>query len=209
MLCGLMMFTRTRSSVASIMSLHTRILGLLKKRKEPEPDHLSQSNQPVQSESIDKTQFLLAFRTITFMLSLIQSGKRVAKIKIEPTPELKKELKPLDALAAIAIRQHGIAAATVAMRNDASGTLQVLASSDSPSSGPTNPQTSSSTSKIQEWLKIIFLLTLNPRNDRSINHDQEPPDQLLKIVDPDTEIPESLRCCKESDLLKTYLMDVW
>jgi hypothetical protein len=193
------------------MSTILGFLTNLKKKTKKEPGHLGhldQSNQP--AESLDKTQFLHAFRTITLMLSLIHS-KRITKRKIQSTPELKKELKPLDALAAIAIRQHGIAAATIAMRNDTLGTLQVLASSDSPStgSGPTIPQTSSPTSKIHEWFKLIFLLALNPRNDRAINHGQEASGQSPKIVDPDTEIPENLKFCEESDLLKTYLTDVW
>jgi hypothetical protein len=203
-----------------------------------EPEDLSQSNQPY-----TKTQLLHAFRTITLMLSLIHSTKRITNTSTESNPDLRKELKPLDALAAIAIRQHGIAA-TIAMRNETSGTLEVLTSSDlsssnlprptsgtlevltssdSPSSHlprPTLPQPSSSASKLAKL--YTFLLTLNPRNDgkpRSTTKGRKEPDLLndkdpqssttAKIVDPDTEIPESLKDCKESDLLKTYLTDVW
>lgn len=213
-------------------TLRDRFLGLLNKKiKKKEPGHLDQSNQPEDPDSgspdLDcKTQWLHAFRTITLMLSLIHSRKRNIDTNIESNSNLRKELRPLDALAAIAIRQHGIAAA-IAMRDDTSGTLEILTSSDSSSShlpGPTIPQPSSSASTMSQFL--TFLLALNPRSDggrhssRSTTKGSKESANLLndenprsstnaKIVHPDTEIPESLKGCKESDLLKTYLTDVW
>jgi hypothetical protein len=192
-------------------SIRKKIRRFLKK-EEKEPGHLDQSNQPQHpNHSLsDKTQLLLAFRTITLMLSLIHSSKRITNAKMEST-DLRRQLKPLDALAAIAIRQHGIAAATVAKRNDKLGTLEVLAFSDSSCRlpGPADPQTSSPTSNTPGPWSQLFLLALNPRRDRLINDDKEPPGQSSKIVDPETEIPESLKYCKEPDLLKTYLKEVW
>jgi hypothetical protein len=131
-----------------------------------QPGYLDQSNQPDHpDDSLRKTRALHAFRSITLMLSLINSRRFPKRIESESTPATRDELKPLDALAAIAIRQHGIAA-TTAVRNDTSGTLEVLACSDSSSSrlpGPTIPQTSSPTSKKAGWKSI--LLTLNPHSD--------------------------------------------
>ena len=139
--------------------------------------------------------------------------------------DLRKELRPLDTLAAIAIRQHGIATA-IAMHNNTSETLKILASSSSDSSsshlpGLTIPQPSSSTSAFSEFL--MFLLTLNLHRDgghhsswsttkgsqKSANNKNSALLTNVKIIYPDTEISKSLEDCKKSDLLETYFTDVW
>jgi hypothetical protein len=49
---------------------------------------------------------LYAFRTIITMISLIRSAKRIPEERIK---HASKELKIVDALAAIIIREHGVA----------------------------------------------------------------------------------------------------
>lgn len=184
---------------------------LLKKPKPSNESNPLEHPVPNNSRSLSDTQLLYAFRSIMLMLSLIHSRKRITNTKFETAPDLRKELKTLDALAAIAIRHHGVATATMAKHNNATATLEVLTIPDSPFThfpGPTISQTSSTT-KVNDWGIMNFLLTLNPRSDCSIN--KEPTNGPLRslIVDPDTKIPERLKLCEESDLLKTYLMNVW
>jgi len=133
------------------------------------------------------------------MLSLIQSQKRITPTKPQ-TYEEKAELKPLDALAAIAIRKHGIAA-MVAKGYDGSENIQVLASTSSFNRRkelltPAQPQ------------HFHILSFRNPRNEDA--SPRQPTSELLPVVvDPGTKIPEALKDCKEDDLLTTYLESVW
>ena len=67
---------------------------------------------------------LYAFRTIITMLSLIRSEKETPK---EQVKHGSKELKIVDALAAVIIREHGVAA-VAAVAPDNSGAIQVFTS---------------------------------------------------------------------------------
>jgi hypothetical protein len=75
-----------------------------------------------------KAEAIRAFRTITTMLSLLQSDSRTV-----PTDDgsnvgsSRKELKILNALATVVIREYGVSA-VVAEPYDQSGNIQVLAS---------------------------------------------------------------------------------
>ena len=85
-----------------------KFLGLLNK-KIKKPGHLDQSNKPEHTDSgspdLDhRTQWLYAFCTIMLMLSLIYSKKGITNTNIESNIDLRKELRPLDVLVAIAIR---------------------------------------------------------------------------------------------------------
>lgn len=75
----------------------------------------------------DKTEALLAFRTISTMLSLIQSQDVSAADGGSKLRNSRKELLILNALAAIAIREHGVAA-VVAAPYTGLGDSQVLIS---------------------------------------------------------------------------------
>jgi hypothetical protein len=70
------------------------IFAKIFEKKTQEPDHQ------------DELEALYAFRTIITMISLIRSAKRIPKKWIKNGS---RELKVVDALAAIVIREHGVA----------------------------------------------------------------------------------------------------
>lgn len=149
--------------------------------------------ESLRDESNHKIKVLHAFRTITLMLSLVQSPKQITKINPKSDTD-RAGLKPLDALAAIAIRMHGTAA-VVAKSDHESEAIEVLASSSSSARHP-----SPSGKVTSNW--INFLTTRNPR--RGETNVKEP-----TVVDPFTKIPKVLQGKDGKPLLKAYLEHVW
>jgi hypothetical protein len=154
------------------------------------------------------------------MLSLVQSRKRhTSTVYFKSDSGLRKELRPLDALAAIAIREHGIAA-VIGRRHDESGTYQLLATESSDSSPdfyisqPAILQHQPATLQqpvIAPLLSMLGLGSLSFTFTRNGRDDAEM--ELLttsKIVDPCTAaVPKELQDIKEDNLLLTYLVHVW
>lgn len=183
---------------------------------------LDQSNQPESKldSDIQRKNALLAFRTITTMLSLIQSRKKPTTDRyIKPThPELSVKLKVLDALAAITIRQYGVAA--VIAKAEAFGTIQVLVSVTflkRHKAVLTVPQSSST--KMADFFKRFkpsvlkgdwgILYTRNPRRDGKTPMDSLDGDNHPVIINPVDMVPKHLRGKKGSDLLTTFLTHDW
>jgi hypothetical protein len=143
---------------------------------------------------------LSAFRTITTMLSLIQSVRDTTDNVSNADASDKLELTILDAFAALTIRHHGVVALT--SKPHRSTTFEVLATAYL-KSGDLNlsqPSSTPSTSK-RFWLWDIFL-TQNPR------------DACVKcptVVDPETKVPQHLKDAvnTESELLKSFLIHEW
>ena len=80
------------------------------------------------SEEPSKHDVILAFCTITTMLSVIQSSvPGVADSELNLSPELWHELRVLDTLAALIVRHHEIVA-VIAKPADTSAVIQVLCS---------------------------------------------------------------------------------
>jgi hypothetical protein len=124
-----------------------------------------------------------AFRTITTMLSLIH---RSGKLNRDLITNDSKELRILDALAAIIIRKHGVAATAVAVPHEGSRTIQVLTSVSHPNSYTIPQSELPSESGVAESLPIV--------------------------VDPERTIPQSLRDVRDkpaSVLLEAFLAHDW
>jgi len=164
----------------------------------------------------NQTEYILAFRTITSMLSMIQSPEVT---NTEPTQQLtvpqRKELRVLDSLASLATRGHEIVATAAALPNSSSGAnVQVILSIvnlidliDS-ELALTSPQNSEKT-----WVR--WFLTMNARRDPP----KFPPtaQDEMELKDPDTYISPTLKELKSEEpskssnkkLLHTYLLTEW
>jgi hypothetical protein len=107
-------------------------------------------------------QAILAFRTITMMLSLIQHPTEITNSgdKIPLTVEQRNELKLLDSLAAVAVRKDEIVAVMGQGRNGHN--IEVLLSVNNVDS-PLNTQQNSKSHA--SWKNPIrWLITSNPRD---------------------------------------------
>ena len=96
-----------------------------KTRKQKDPSQSYESDHPKDLKPFQ------AFRTITMMLSLIQTGMDISDIRFNPTQqdrELGQELKILDALAAVCVRNNEIVAVVAAQPDEGSDVTQVIAS---------------------------------------------------------------------------------
>jgi hypothetical protein len=174
------------------MQLKDLLLRFLKKTHEPN------QSKPI-SHNSDKRKALRAFRSIALMLSLIQSRKQITGTPRRSRTD-KAELRPLDALAAIAIRKHGVAA-VVAKTDDGSGDIQVLASfSSDHDKGVLTPPTQSPLPSGK--YSFSFLYALNPCSSEKL------PKKPL-VVDPKTKVLELFIKCDMDCLLTTYLNHTW
>jgi len=140
---------------------------------------------------------LSAFRTITTMLSLIQSVRDTAGNVSNADSSDKPELTILDAFAALTIRHHGVVALTA--KPDRSTDFQVLATADLKSGDMNHSQPSSTPSQSKKRWPWEIHLTQNPR-DRSV--------ERPTVVDPEAQIPKHLKDAG-SDLLKSFLTYEW
>ena len=140
---------------------------------------------------------LSAFRTITTMLSLIQSVRDTAGNVSNADSSDKLELTILDVFAALTIRHHGVVALTA--KPDRSTDFQVLATADLKSGDMNHSQPSSTPSQSKKHWPWKIYLTQNPR-DRSV--------ERPTVVDPEAQIPKHLKDAG-SDLLKSFLTYEW
>ena len=162
----------------------------------------------------DQTGYILAFHTITTMLSMIQSPEVTNTEAAEKltTPQ-RKELRVLDSLASLATRQHEIVATVSATQISSSSetTIQVILSIvnhiDS-ESALTFPQNSEKT-----WLQ--WVLSMNPRRDAP-KFPPTPQDEM-ELKNPDASISSTLKELKSGastklsneKLLNAYLLTEW
>lgn len=141
-----------------------------------------------------KTEALHAFRTITTMLSFIQSTRGTGNQQPKPHGPGKELLKLLDAFAAVLVRNNGVIAVT-ARPYDGSGEVEVLASYSNEESLPISQPRSPG-----HMLRNIFI-------------SQNPRDLTLKqrdVVDPATSVPGCFKgIVVPSQLFTTFLSHSW
>ena len=159
---------------------------------------------------------ILAFRTITTMLSLIQSPTEVTKSGITGQKDIsdshRRDLRVLDAISALAIRKHEIAAVMAKRHNGAN--IQVLVSANNSEPALTIPQQYPD-SKNDSDLSFLrwFMITPNPRYPKKNSKNET--DSLTArytyptLVDPNTQISEELSMATQENLLQTFLRTQW
>lgn len=124
----------------------------------------SQSDHSIASDHDHVDDAILAFHTtgITTMLSLIQSPTEFTSTERKDlSDDQRRELKVLDTLSAVIVREHKIAA-VMAKAFDGCG-IEVLASVDNLKPAFYIPQHSESR---PVWNPLRWLITPNPRNPR-------------------------------------------
>lgn len=170
----------------------------------------------------DTEAAILAFRTITTMLSLINSPTEITRSgkKGGPSKDERRDLKLLDALAALTVRRHEIVA-IMSTGNNQFG-LEVLVSVNNMDPTLNIPQHSSESHRHRDasWtLKtpIRWLITPNPRDHARRGNEKDKIDSLTRtrqetsmtLVDPDTKISQQLSTATPDNLLKTFLLTEW
>jgi hypothetical protein len=148
---------------------------------------------------------ILAFRTITTLLSLFQPHAN----STPPTHSKAEhdELMVLDSLAALLVRQHEVAAVT-STGNDGSS-IQVLASvvrldNSRPIFTDISPQP---TRNSFQWVASMNPRSNPPKSNYAVDQLLTSPD--VSLVDPDDQIPEKLLAAKDKNLLNTFLLTQW
>jgi hypothetical protein len=168
---------------------------------EPEDDH-------------DGAEAILAFRTITTMLSLIQSSHtKITGGKDPPlTREQRNELRVLDALASVTVRRYEITA-VVGKKYDGSGdNIQVLCCVNNLESAlqVDIPQISGNRSG-----QSRFRWRVSPNPRIPAKNPKDPVDSLttqntsMTLVNPDNKISGELSNAKPDELLDTFLGNEW
>lgn len=160
-----------------------------------------------------QTEAILAFRTITTILSMIQSPEIANTEPKTLTIPQRKELRVLDSLASLANRQHEIVAATTALpaqssSGDCGAKIQVMLSIADPIDSElalTSPQ--------KTWFQ--WALSMNARRDPP----KFPPTRQdeMEIKDPNTSISLTLKKLMSEEpskvsnqkLLHSYLLTEW
>jgi hypothetical protein len=176
----------------SISNLKKRIKSL------GNPKESKESN----ASSLDpKTEALHAFRTISTMLSLIQSTRLRGTAGNRPKSgrQEKQLLQLLDAFAAVLVRNNGVIAVTARPYN-VSGKVEVLASY----LGNGESLTISQPWSTSQFLNII----------RNVFISQNPHDLTVKqqaVVNPETLVPDYMikAILDPSKLLTTFLTHIW
>jgi len=149
----------------------------------------------------NKADALCAFRTITTMLSSIQSIRDTTDNVSNAKSDDKPALTVLDAFAALTIRNHGIVALT-SMPYDRSTSFQVLASAYLKGEVLNSAQLPATVHQVKKfWLRNLFMAQ-NPR-DASV--------KLTTVVDPEIKVPQHLKDAVSggSELLTSFLTHEW
>ena len=152
-----------------------------------------------------KDDAILTFRTITTMLSLIQSPTEVTKSGITGQKDISdphcRDLRVLDAISALAIRKYEIAAVMAKCHNEAN--IQVLVSANNSEPVLTIPQQyPDSDLSFLQW----FMITPNPHDPKKNSKNKT--DSLATrytyptLVDPKTQISEELSMATQENLLQ-------
>lgn len=178
---------------------------------------LRPTESPRQSDrsiTFDSDDAILAFRTITTMLSLIQSPTETTSTreKEDFTKDKRRELKILDALSAVAVRRFEIVAVVAKSYNGSN--LEVIASVNN--AGPAlniHQQDSGSLAALKTSFQ--WFITPNPRNadrksNRKIKEDSlTTRKQHMTLVEPHTQISEKLSKANSDNLLDVFLENEW
>ena len=165
--------------------------------------------QPLARVASNKPNDLLAFRTITMMLQSLQSPN--TRISIEEPISIgkmdRRELRVLDALSTVLIRQHEITA-VVAGPYDGS-TLQVFVSVVYASDSQPSHQSGSSDEGQLSWLKG-FTFSMNPRRHKINGHNDSLINKTgLPLVAPNQDNPLPVVADGEESLLNAFLVNLW
>jgi hypothetical protein len=177
-------------------------------------ESLGQSSDSVAPSPIDTTDAIFAFRTITTMLALIQSPNEIARTgRKEDLSDKRRELRVLDALAAVAVRQHEIVA--VMAKNDGFK-IEVIVSVNEvgPALNVPQPQNRHDSGSLPIWRPRWFI-TPNPRDpkrkaNRKFKIDSLTTEyQCMTLVHPDKKISESLSKASPDKLLDIFLETEW
>ena len=160
--------------------------------------NLKESN--AQASSLDpQTEALYAFRTITTMLSLIQSTRGTASNRPKLGSWEKQLLQLLDAFAAVLVRNNGVIAVTARPYDGLSGKVEVLASYLVNGESLTISQPGSS-GQFMNLLRNVFI----SQNLRDSTVKQR------KVVDPKTSVPDRFKGISDSyKLLDAFLIQMW
>jgi hypothetical protein len=163
-----------------------------------------------------KDEDLCAFRTIITMLSYLQSPTMRLTTKMEqPFIEGRKELRVLDALSAVLIRQHEITA--VVAQSTGGSNLQVLASVTCPSSVdpllPPSPGAEPDGQGLWDRICANFTVAINPRESKINNNI----DSLMNLTslpvigDHQDRVPKELVTAAQNNgpLLDVFLETCW
>lgn len=157
------------------------------------------SNEPTESDL--KRSSILAFRTITTMLSLIQCPIETTQIEpVDISAPKRKELRILDALAALLIREHEKVAV---MAKPDGKSIQVIS--------VVNLNLNNSEPVVIEpstW-GIRWLASLNSRHTQPLFPEND--EDSMRVVDPDTRVHQTLEEHRNDPdmLLKTFLLTQW
>ena len=123
---------------------------------------------------------ILAFRTITTMLAVVQEGTTFSDSKKSPLPEQRQELEILNALSTVIVRDVEVVA--VIVKDRSTEQLEVIACTHlaAPEKKLTTPQSNTTTISDYFWK---FLVTANPRRDKVLS-DTPAPTDVPTISDP-------------------------
>ena len=180
---------------------------------EPPEQSPGQSND-AEDNKVRIREAILAFRTITTMLSMIQSPTEVTKTGQKDTSNAQRsQLRVLDALAAVIIREHGVAA--VMAKSYDGDSIQVLTSVNNLEPALTISQQQQHSEGHTGWnLNLVrWFVTPNPRsatkNPKVGMDSMTTQRKLIAIVDPDKGICNELSTAQRHKLLDTYLQTEW
>jgi hypothetical protein len=187
-----------------------RIVKRLKSKK-----HLNESSgQSVQPTDSDHapSEAILAFRTITTMLSLIQSPtETIISGKNKNPDDQRRELKVLDVFSAVAVRQHEIVAVTA--KRDDGPNLPVLISVNNLESEFDISQQQQQSESSRAWHPLRWFITPNPRDAAKNPGDEQDSlttqSRLITLVDPNLGISSDLSMASPDKLLNTFLETEW
>jgi hypothetical protein len=144
---------------------------------------------------------ILAFRTITTMLSLIHCPTETTHIEFVNIPKRKqKGLRVLDALAALLIREHEkVAIMTKPYDGKSIQVVSVVNFNNTPSAVAVK-----GSSRTIRWFA-----SLNSRYTEPLFPESE--EDAMKVVDPDTRVNQTLSELKNNPeaLLKTFILTQW
>ena len=163
-------------------------------------DLLNQKKKP--SKRLTKSDLkpgILAFRTITTMLALIQCPTETSKIEpVQISKEEIKELRFLDALAALLIRDYEKVATMVEPYDGKSIQIISIVNLNNPGPAATEPS----------WA-IRWFTSLNSCHSAPIFPENE--EDSMQVVDPDTKVHPTLSEHKDNPdkLLETFILTQW
>lgn len=173
-------------------------------------DNRLRVNESSGESDCSKSNAILAFRTITTMLSLISSPTKVTITGQKNISDAERhELRVLDALSSVVVRKYEIAA-VVAKRYDGAN-IEILASVNL-ENPHINPQQHQHTERSWNPLRL-FMVSPNPRdparNPKDKIDSMTTRNTLPTLVDPDIGISEALSMAQPENLLKTFLETQW